>query len=227
MSRNSLKLLAALAMVLDHFTAIFIPLHSAWYVPFRLIGRLTAPIMCFFLAEGFRYTASRKKYLLRMAVFALISQPAFSLALRRTVWSWDMSMIFTMLLGLLMLTAWEEIENPLLRAAAVLGCIALSHWSDWALLGPVWVLACYVLRDRPRLRLAAMGAATLFFTAYGIWRRGYFWPYDLLKLGTLLALPLLALYNGEKGRGGAAAKWGFYVLYPAHLYLFAAIRWLR
>ena len=227
MSRNSLKLLAALAMVLDHFTAIFIPLHSPWYVPCRLVGRLTAPIMCFFLAEGFHYTASRKKYLLRMAVFALISQPAFSLAFHRTAWGWDMSMIFTMLLCLLMLTAWEEIENPLLRAAAVLGCIALSHWSDWSYAGPLWVLVCWLLRGRRGRQLLAMAAVTLAFSAYGVWRRGHFWPYDLLQLGTLLALPLLALYNGEKGRGGAAAKWGFYVFYPAHLYLLAAIRWLR
>ncbi|MBR3045200.1 MAG: hypothetical protein IKG82_11385 [Oscillospiraceae bacterium] len=34
---------------------------------------MTAPIMAFMLAEGFRYTRSRPKYLLRLPAFALIS----------------------------------------------------------------------------------------------------------------------------------------------------------
>lgn len=38
-----------------------------------------------------------------------------------------------------------------------------------------------------------------------------------VQLGVFLAIPLLCCYNGKRGSGGRAAKWGFYIFYPAHL----------
>ena len=66
---NAIKLIAIIAMTVDHITwAIFPGTQAVWYVfALHVVGRLTAPIMWFFIAEGYHYTHNIKKYLLRLA----------------------------------------------------------------------------------------------------------------------------------------------------------------
>ena len=84
LNRNLLKYIAIIAMVLDHVAFLFIPPFSLSYQICRFIGKLTAPIMCYFLAEGYNYTSSKVKYGTRLLIFAIISQFAFSLAFYKT-----------------------------------------------------------------------------------------------------------------------------------------------
>lgn len=67
MPGNILKLIAALSMLIDHVGLMFFP-NQLWM---RAVGRLAFPIFAFFIAEGFRYTRSKLRYLL--TVFALAS----------------------------------------------------------------------------------------------------------------------------------------------------------
>ena len=76
LNRAQLKLLAALCMVIDHIGVVFLPDITV----LRCIGRLAMPIFCFFVAEGYYHTKDRRKYLLRMGVFALIAELPFDLA---------------------------------------------------------------------------------------------------------------------------------------------------
>ena len=39
----------------------------------HIIGRLTCPIMCYFIAEGYYYTKSFQKYALRLFLLAIVS----------------------------------------------------------------------------------------------------------------------------------------------------------
>ena len=92
LDRFTLKVIAVAAMFVDHFAAMFLVGLTAgrfgWvYYVCRFIGRMTAPIMCFFLSEGFIHTSSRKRYIERMALFALISQPFYTLAFYGTVFT--------------------------------------------------------------------------------------------------------------------------------------------
>ena len=74
---TTLKLLAIVAMVIDHTAWAFVPTNSIWGQVMHAIGRLTFPIMAFFIAEGFFYTRNFKKYLFRMLGFAILSHFAF------------------------------------------------------------------------------------------------------------------------------------------------------
>ena len=80
LSAFHLKCIALVTMLIDHAAAalnIFpLPLSSL----FRSIGRIAFPIYAFLIAEGCRHTRSREKYLLRLGLFALISEIPFDLA---------------------------------------------------------------------------------------------------------------------------------------------------
>ncbi len=78
LDRRQLKLIAAAAMLIDH-SAIFFYRYEELYFAMRFVGRLTAPIMAFFVAEGFRRTRNVRAYLTRLGLFALISVVPFSL----------------------------------------------------------------------------------------------------------------------------------------------------
>ena len=74
LNANALKVIAIIAMTIDHFTDIFYPGFPISPEPLALhfIGRLTAPIMWFFVCEGYYYTRDARKYLQRLCIFAVI-----------------------------------------------------------------------------------------------------------------------------------------------------------
>ncbi len=65
-----LKIIAILTMLIDHIGVLLLPELSI----LRTIGRISFPIFCYFIANGYRYTSNRKKYFTRILIFALISQ---------------------------------------------------------------------------------------------------------------------------------------------------------
>ena len=76
MDGTVLKLIACLSMFIDHLGAVCF----SGMMGFRIIGRLAFPIYCFLLVEGAVHTHDMKKYILRMGIFALISEVPFDLA---------------------------------------------------------------------------------------------------------------------------------------------------
>ncbi|CDM69404.1 putative membrane protein [Clostridium bornimense] len=61
LDRQQLKYIAVMTMIIDHIAMYFISVTNLLYMLCRVIGRITAPIMCYFLVEGFQYTSSKKK----------------------------------------------------------------------------------------------------------------------------------------------------------------------
>ena len=65
-----LKILALLAMTIDHIGFLF--MRGDAYTVFRSIGRLSLPLFCFMIAEGTIHTKSFKKYALRLGIMASV-----------------------------------------------------------------------------------------------------------------------------------------------------------
>ena len=82
LNSNHLKFIAITAMTIDHIADLLFPcfLANPIAIVLHIIGRITAPIMWFFICEGFHYTHNLKKYIARMAIFAVISHFAYCFA---------------------------------------------------------------------------------------------------------------------------------------------------
>ena len=221
LDRFLLKIIAAAAMTLDHIAAVFVSYRQtpALFLTMRVVGRLTAPIMCFFIAEGFAHTSSKTKYALRLGVFAVISQVPYSLLHHGRPFAFDFSMMTTLFLSFLVLCVYEYAGTMYLKLPLMMMLTAVCVRCDWYFFAPVWVLTFHIFRDSRRKQIA--GYALMSALMIGGWivyyrlRRGSW--INLLQLGVFPFIPLLALYNGRRGPGGPVVKYFYYIYYPLHI----------
>ncbi len=217
MSTFTLKLLAMAIMLVDHIGAILIPGNTDAYLLCRSIGRLAFPIFCFLLVEGFYHTSDVKKYMKRLAAFALISELPFDLAFSNRYVSWSFlrqqNVFFTLLIGLAVIYMMSKIEKRyanrtviigLLQGAAVISgsAAAILLVTDYSYMGILLIVALYIFRGNKVLL-----TLSLFFVT----------NFTGLPLEGLASLSVVFLlnYNGKKGRQGN--KYFYYVFYPAHI----------
>ena len=207
MTGFQLKLLAMLAMTADHIGAVFFP-----EIPLlRWIGRLAMPVLCFFIGEGLRHTRSPRRYLLRLTGFALLSELPFDLAFYGGI-EWEhQNVYFTLALGLLALWAIQsrDMEGWLLALTAALAAELLG--CDYGMYGVLLILLLDRFHSARSEQLAA--AALLNLAFFGLQTQTL----------SLIALPLLWLYNGKRGRDDRRL---FYLYYPAHLCVLGILRFV-
>ena len=207
MTGFQLKLLAMLAMTADHIGAVFFP-----EIPLlRWIGRLAMPVLCFFIGEGLRHTRSPRRYLLRLTGFALLSELPFDLAFYGGIEWGHQTVYFTLALGLLALWAIQSrgMEGWLLALTAALAAELLG--CDYGMYGVLLILLLDRFHRARSEQLA--GAALLNLAFFGLQTQTL----------SLIALPLLWLYNGKRGRDDRRL---FYLYYPAHLCVLGILRFV-
>ena len=152
---STLKIIAIVAMLIDHIAAVCLDSYIATVMPteayydsnaalkflaqygtvyygdmaMRLIGRFGFPVFVFLLVEGFMHTSNIKKYIRNLAIFALISEIPFNLAMNATLFCFDYQSVFvTLLIGVLTLSGikyvsdktYSEKLSPLFYVAAAL-----------------------------------------------------------------------------------------------------------
>lgn len=225
LSANIVKWIAYLAMLLDHIAYVFVPASHPLYLVFRVLGRIAAPTMCFFIAEGYAHTSNLKKYMGRLALMAVISHLPYALCFRYSnIWQvWRVtSVIWSLLMGLVALTIVDRFSwkgHPVLtlgvRTAAVGICCMLAYSADWNYIAVLWVVAFGLLKGSKGKQVLAFafGAVLYLVQTYGnglLMREFY-------PLGVVLFLPLFFLYNGKLGKKSAVLKWAGYWFYPVHL----------
>ena len=226
LSGSSLKIIAILSMVIDHFAASILyngfllpaaPISQGspyWnlylvYRAMRTIGRIAFPIFCFLLVEGFFYTSNRKKYALRMLVFALFSEFPFDFALFQTPITWNyQNVFFTLLIGFLTIWAMEQVKTsayalPKQLLCVLAGCVvAYALKTDYDYYGVTLIAVLYFLRYN-RLYQTIGGILSLLWEA-----------------PACLAFIPINMYNGKRG---FSMKYFFYAFYPLHLLIFGII----
>ncbi len=240
LNRNHLKLIACLTMLIDHIGFLLLP-NVMWL---RWIGRLSMPLFAFFIAEGCRYTSNKLRYFLRIFLLGVACQAVYiaEQAIGGRVYSFYFNILLTFSFSMLICFAylfWEKTAEKgdagktKLAAALFLGsvlfawfvCALCSHIRsetyyevvfDYGLRGMLLPLAAVISKDREKQFLYfSLGIILFCVTSFSGTRYVWF---------ALLDIPLLALYNGSKGK--LSSKYAFYLFYPAHLailYLIQAI----
>lgn len=222
LSNNQLKLLALAAMTVDHIGAYLFP-YVLWL---RIIGRLAFPIFAYMIAQGCRYTRSMGKYLGTMAVFSLVCQ-AVDFFARGSLYQ-SILVTFTMSIGLIWLLQQAQRKGSVLWAVLWLMGIAAAYWIcqclpqllpgtdfqvDYGFIGVLIPVGVYLCKGKAwEMVVLPLLLALLCMDSYYI------------QWYSLLAVPLIMLYNGQRGKWNL--KWLFHIYYPAHLVVIYGISFL-
>lgn len=249
-SGDMLKIIAAVTMLTDHIgaavlwtllqsgalrTAEYAGLQQMYHI-FRDIGRTAFPIYAFLLAEGFFHTGDRKKYLYRMALFFILSEIPFDMAIYGKLTFGKQNIFLTLLIGLVVLCGLEKakaVRNGGVWAAgtdisvweigiSALGCAAagILH-SDYGAYGVLLIVLFYetgrmercLIRDRYRQISGFRTAACVMGYLLFLWE-----PW------CITGFLLLLFYNGKRKQKSRGVKYFFYFFYPVHLSILALIR---
>ena len=231
LSGNALKVIAIIAMTIDHLAWMGVEEYSQAETPTQIIlhsiGRLTAPIMFFFVAEGYHYTRNYLKYLGRMAMLSLISHFAFCYFAYQSFNPFQnelfnaTSIAWPLMWGLIFLKVWDEekIDIWLKLIITIVGCI-LTFTSDWSCAASLSILMIGRNRDNfYKQMLWLMAIITLYAVAFYTFHNP---TYGILHLACWFSVPLLSMYNGRRGKLKWLGKF-FYFYYPIHLALIGLI----
>lgn len=230
LNANQLKVIAITAMTLDHVISVVFPNYPKdwWILLCHVIGRLTAPIMWFFIAEGYHYTHNVRKYASRLFFFAVISHFAYNFAFgipfipfQTSVFN-QTSVIWSLAWGL---TALVILDSPSLKQwtktlLIVVICL-ITFCSDWSCIAVMAIIS--ISRNRGNFRKQMTGM--VFWVAF--YALVYFLfidkVYGIIQMFVVLTIPFLKCYNGERGTW-KGMKWFFYLYYPLHLIVCGIIR---
>lgn len=223
MTGNTLKMIAIVTMLIDHIAAVLIENESGqvlthwWGLNFtmRTIGRVAFPIFCYLLVEGFIHTKNRKKYGMRLFLFALISEIPFDLAFYGT-WFYPkyQNVFFTLLIGLIVLCWYEKAAgDPLKQSLSiVIGCGASVFLQcDYNMIGIVMILIFYVFKEKKVMMFLFGGILAAIESI------------SCLGAAALAMIPIYC-YNGKRGKRDL--KYFFYWFYPVHLILLFILKLL-
>ena len=230
LSANALKLIAITAMTLDHLVWTVAPGYDRtwWVLLCHAVGRITAPIMWFFIAEGSHHTRDVRQYALRLFVFALLSHIPYTFCfgidpvpLRSGIFN-QTGVIWSLAWGLVLLCICKNSRIPQWgRMLAIFAVCIITFPADWSSVAAMAVLFMGLERgDLRRQMLWLVIWSAVYGAVYMIFLDAV---YGLLQMATCLSIPLLAAYDGTRGSCKWVGKF-FYFYYPAHLLFFGIMR---
>jgi len=243
LNSNQIKIIAIIAMTIDHIAWFAFPGYPRELLPIAMhvIGRITCPIMCYCIAEGYYHSKNITKYTQRLFLFALISHFAYIFSSESFV-DWksfipfyygeilnQTSVMWALAWGLVMLrvASSEKIKENFKPLLIILICL-ITFPSDWSCIASLCILAFGTNRGKFKAQMlwmifyVAMYAMVYCFALDPI--------YGLMQMAVVLAIPILMIYNGKRGSSQSvnlALKWMFYLYYPLHLFVIGWLQFIR
>ena len=223
LTSNQLKAIAILAMTLDHLVWMLFPGYDTrWFVLLaHIVGRLTAPIMWFFIAEGYHQTRSVKHYALRLFKLAAISHFTYIFCFGIPVIPFQTSLfnqtgvVWSLAWGLILLWVFDASGWKPWQQTAFLGFVCIITFPcDWSCIAALAVAFMGMNRGKFKVQMLWMMVwSAVYALVYFLFLDKV---YGFVQLFTCLSIPLLELYNGQRGKQKSIGKL-FYAYYPIHL----------
>ena len=230
-----LHIIAMTLMLMDHLWATLLPARE-WLT---CAGRVAFPIFAFMAVEGYFHTRSFKKYILRMLLFAVLSEIPFDLMYGGT-WFYPVhqNVLWTFLLGLLGVWLMEQVRKKgktwmyllvcvlVVPAGLVLGTLCMV---DYYGVGVLTVFVFYFLHGRKWWCFLGQLAALYWLNVELL--GGLMYPvqlfgmeFELCQQGlALLALIPIWLYRGRQGYPSKPFQYLCYAFYPVHILLLVVV----
>ena len=221
MSSFVLKIIGIISMLCDHYSDVIIGENT--YL--NLIGRIALPIFAFQTAQSYIHSSNIKKYMLRLFIFACISQ--FSFFVYKTMFGTkvELNVLFTFLFGIFALIAYDKIKNNYLgfSVVVIISLIAELLKTDFRWFGVACVFMFYIYsksidRKYEIKKLILLFVAFVVLVILFYLKQIILYPDNIIFilkviLSTCMALIPIYLYNGKRGY---KIKYLFYIFYPLH-----------
>ena len=222
LSRNQIKLIAMLSMLIDHCAVAFVAKETIWYVLMRwVIGRIAFPLFAVLFIDGFFRTKHPWRHVLDLGIFAILSEPGydrvlakswFTLKSQSVMLAWMLCFLMMIVLhrlylmyqsGTLDQTFWFFGSVILIILFAVAGELL---GVDYAWCGPLAIgVGLMVYYYKPSLIWVAVAVCACLTCAS-------------MKPGIMLAVPIIWCYDPMKEcKRNKWMKYSFYAFYPVHL----------
>ena len=224
LTNNQLKIIAMISMLFDHIGVLLLPGCEI----LRIVGRLAFPIFAYMIAEGCRYTRNRTKYLLLIALMAIVFQLVYFVTMQSAGMALYQGILVTFSLSIVSIYVidWYREKKSELSFLVMLVVLASIFYAavilpeeftwqgysiDYGIFGILLPVLVYYAPGR---------VSKLFAVAFSV--VGLALTTEIaITWYALLTIPLLALYNGKRGK--RKMKYVFYIFYPAHLVLIYAV----
>ena len=230
-STFTLKIIAVVTMVIDHFAYALVNESTMTYTVLRSIGRISFPIFCFVLVEGYFHTHNRLEHCIRLGIFALISEVPFD-AFQGDLWNLKhQNVLFTLFIGFVMIWGLDMISafrlnypekltkkigagrlNTLCELVVIMLGLGSAYIlkSSYSYAGIMLILCFYAFHKQNIGKIVSIIVFNM-----GMYPIGIQW------WGTAGILPI-ALYNEKPGK--RSGKYFFYCFYPLHLMILVLVR---
>ncbi len=216
LNANTLKVIALISMIIDHIGVMIFP-NALWL---RCLGRISLPIFAYMIAEGCRYTRNPRKYFLRIFVLGVLCQAVYFFAAGTlylsTVVSFSLSVAAIFMIKGAIRPRKARDGALCISALLLLALLMLFLLYPPQFMKPYGLLVDYGIYP-------FLIPIVLYFLPKKEWRILAMIPllyllslnFEWEQLLAFAALPILLLYNGQKGKRNL--KYLFYIAYPLHL----------
>ena len=246
MDSFTLKLIALCFMILDHLHT-HLWFYATWPQWLSIVTRFVSPLFLYLMVEGFYHTRSRKKYLIRLFVAALIMMSgniAINLTFHNVSSSTGKYTYFSLTgpnnifltLALLFALVWclENVKSRKKRIPNILLALLFAFlclFSEGGVVMLPMAVIIWFFHEKKSMQCIFIGAYCLVLLIHAlISYTGNSTLYSYLcfdnEWAMFLVIPFILAYNGKRGVNTLFSKYMFYVIYPVHIWILMIVNFV-